>query len=123
MEMKDAIIGLLTVAVVALASVTVYNFLVFPKLKSGYTEIEGFLEMRAYPKISDTVPTVMVYILIPMYDKYEIYLTENGLPLSSVGNFTENDLVNIEGALYSRDAVDGSQTFWMIEIFSISSGD
>lgn len=123
METKDAAIVVLIVAVVALALITIYNFLKFPKLESGYTELEGFLELRTYPKISETVPTVMVYVLIPMYDQNEIYLTENGLPLSSVDDFAENDLVKIEGVLYGRNAVDGSETYWMIEVFHIAEGD
>lgn len=123
MDKKDAIIGLLAVAVFVLALVPVFYFLTLPKLKSGYTKVEGFLELRAYPKISETVPTVMVYVLVPMYDQNEIYLTENGLPLSSVENFTQNDLVKIEGVLYNRDAVDKSTTYWMIEVFNISEGD
>lgn len=122
-ETKDAVIGVLAVAVIILALVLVFYFLTLPKLKSGYTEVEGFLELRAYPKISETVPTVMVYILVPMYDQNEIYLTKNGLPLSSVENFTQNDLVKIEGVLYNRDAVDRSKTYWMIEVFNISEGD
>ena len=123
METKDAVIGLLAVAVIILALVLVFYFLTLPKLKSGYTEVEGFLDLRAYPKISETVPTVMVYILVPMHDQNEIYLTKNGLPLSSVENFTQNDLVKIEGVLYNRDAVDRSKTYWMIEVFNISKGD
>lgn len=123
METKDAVIGLLAVAVIILALVLVFYFLTLPKLKSGYTEVEGFLDLRAYPKISETVPTVMVYILVPMHDQNEIYLTKNGLPLSSVENFTQNDLVKIEGVLYNRDAVDRSKTYWMIEVFNISEGD
>jgi len=122
-ETKDAVIGLLAVAVIILALVLVFYFLTLPKLKSGYTEVEGFLDLRAYPKISETVPTVMVYILVPMHDQNEIYLTKNGLPLSSVENFTQNDLVKIEGVLYNRDAVDRSKTYWMIEVFNISEGD
>ena len=35
----------------------------------------------------------------------------------------QNDLVLIEGILYSRNAVDGNETYWMIEIFGISRGD
>jgi hypothetical protein len=123
METKDVVIIVLTVAVIGLAFIAFYNFLTFPKLESGYAEIEGFLELRAYPKISEAVPTVMVYVLFPMYDQYEIYLTENGLPLSSVEDFGENDLVRIEGVLYSRDAVDESATYWMIEAFNIKAGD
>jgi hypothetical protein len=123
MEAKDAVIGILAVAVIVLALVQVSDFLTLPKLKSGYTEIEGFLELRAYPKISETVPTVMVYVLVPIYDQNEIYLTEDGFPLSSVGNFTQNDLVKIEGVSYNRNAVDGSKTYWMIEVFNISEGD
>ena len=123
METKDAVIGLLAVAAIILALVLVFYVLTLPKLKSGHTEVEGFLELRAYPKISETVPTVMVYILVPKYDQNEIYLTKNGLPLSSVENFTQNDLVKIEGVLYNRDAVDRSKTYWMIEVFNISEGD
>jgi len=127
LETKDAVIGILTVAVIALALAlalaTLYNFLTVPMLKSGYTMIEGFLDQRAYPKISENVPTVMVYVLIPMYDNYEVYLTEDGLPLSSLEDFTTNDLVQIDGALYSRDAVDGTGSYWMIEVFNITTDD
>lgn len=123
METKDAVIVVLTVVVIAFALMTVFNFLAIPKLKTGYTEIEGFLELRAYPKTSEVVPTVMVYVLIPMYDQYEIYLTEDGIPLSSMEEFSENDLVEIKGVLYTRDAVDGSETYWMIEVFNITEGD
>lgn len=123
METKDAVVGVLAVAVIILALVLAFDFLTLPRLKSGYTEMEGFLELRPYPKISEVVPTVMVYILVPMYDQNEIYLTENGLPLSSVENFTQNDLVRTEGVLYNRDAADGSRTYWMIEVFNISEGD
>jgi hypothetical protein len=123
LETKYAAIGMIAVAVIILALVLAFNFLTLPRLKSGHTEIEGFLELRPYPKISEAVPTVMVYILVPMYNQDEIYLTENGLPLSSVENFTQNQLVRIEGILYNRDAVDGSKTYWMIEVFNISEGD
>ena len=51
METKDAVIVTLTIVVVAFALVVTFNFLAMPKLKSGYTEIEGFLELRPYPKI------------------------------------------------------------------------
>jgi len=122
-ETKEVVIGALAVAVAILALVLVFSFLTLPRLKSDYEDVEGFLELRPYPKISEAVPTVMVYILVPMYDQNEIYLTENGLPLSSVENFTQNDLVRIEGVLYNRDAVDGSKTYWMIEVFNLSEGD
>jgi hypothetical protein len=117
------IIGVLAVAVIVLALALVFNFLMIPKSRLGYTETEGLLGIRPYPKISEAVPTVMVYILVPTYDKNEIYLTDNGLPLSSVGDFTQDDLVRVEGVLYERDAVDGNETYWMIEIFNISEGD
>ena len=117
--------AVIIVAAVAFALIVtgIVLFQPFQKLECGYTEIEGFLELRAYPKISDAVPTVMVYVLVPMYNHHEIYLTENGVPLSSLQDFSENDLVLIEGVLYSRNAVDGSKTYWMIEIFNISMGD
>jgi hypothetical protein len=114
------------IAVVAVIVVAYVSLVLFPlpfELMSGYTEIEGFLELRAYPKISETVPTVMVFVLIPKYDHQVIYLTEHGLPLSALEGFSENDLVRIEGVLYSRDAVDMSEAYWMIEIFAISLGD
>lgn len=123
METKDAVIIVLTVVVIVFVLITVFNFLATPKVKTGYTKIEGFLELRAYPKTSEVVPTVMVYVLIPMYDQYEIYLTEDGIPLSSVEEFSENDLVEIKGVLYKRDAVDGSEAYWMIEVFNITEGD
>ena len=122
--MKKVYVVIIVAAVaIALIVTGIVLFEPFQKLKCGYTEIEGFLELRAYPKISDAVPTVMVYILVPMYNHHEIYLTENGMPLSSLQDFSENDLVLIEGVLYSRNAVDGSETYWMIEIFNISMGD
>jgi len=120
---SKSIIVVVAVIVIAVILITMFFILLVPKLKSGYTEIEGFLEFRAYPKISQAVPTVMVYILIAKYDHYEIYLTEDGLPLSSLEGFSENDLVKIEGVLYNRDAIDKSETYWMIEIFNISVGD
>ncbi len=123
METKDAVIVVLTVVIIAFALITVFNFLAIPKLKTGYTEIDGFLELRTYPKTSEVVPTVMVYAIIPMYDQYEIYLTEDGIPLSSMEEFSENDLVAIRGVLYTRDAFDESETYWMIEIFNITEGD
>jgi hypothetical protein len=123
MNIKDVTIVILTVAVIGLAFIVAYSFLTLPKSKSGYTEIEGFLELRAYPRISESVPTVMVYVLVPMYNQDEIYLTEDGLPLSSVEGFSENDLVGIEGVSYSRVAVDGTETYWMIEIFNVTTSD
>jgi hypothetical protein len=115
------IVVLVAIAVVALFVVVLW---VFPKgVQCGYTEIEGFLELRAYPKISDSVPTVMVHVVIPIEWEQEIYLTEDGMPLSSLEGFTENDLVTIEGVSYLRDAVDGSKTYWMLEVFKISEGD
>lgn len=65
----------------------------------------------------------MIYVLIPMYDKYEIYLTEDGIPLSSVKEFSEKNLVEVRGVLYTRDSVDGSKTYWIIEVFNITEGD
>jgi hypothetical protein len=123
MKAKDAVIVVLAMAVAALSITLAFNFLAAPKIKPGYTEIEGFLELHPYPKISEAVPTVMVYTLTPMYNHDQIYLTEHGMPLSSLQDFSENDLVNIEGALYYRDAADKSQTYWMIETFTISRGD
>ena len=122
--MKKVYVVIIVAAVaIALTVSGIVLFLPFPKLKCGYTEMEGFLELRAYPKISDAVPTVMVYVLVPMYNHHEIYLTENGIPLSSLLDFSENDLVLIEGVLYGRNAVDGSEPYWMIEVFNISMGD
>jgi hypothetical protein len=89
------IVLLVAIAVVALFVVVLWSF---PKgFQCGYTEIEGFLDLRAYPKISESVPTVMVYVVIPIEGEQEIYLTEDGMPLSSLEGFTENDLVAIEG--------------------------
>jgi hypothetical protein len=122
-EKKDITIGILSVVIVVLALLLFSDFLTFSKSKFGHTKIEGSLELRAYPKISETVPTVMVYVLVPLYDQNEVYLTEDGVPLSSVGNFTENDFVEIEGVSYNRDAVDGSGTYLMIEVFNIFQGD
>jgi hypothetical protein len=122
--MKKVYVVIIVAAVaIALTVSGIVLFRPFQKLKCGYTEIEGFLELRAYPKIYENVPTVIVYVLVPMYNHHEIYLTENGTPLSSLQDFSENDLVLIEGVLYSRNAVDGSETYWMIEIFKISIGD
>jgi hypothetical protein len=122
-EKKDITIGILSVVIIILALLLLSNFLAFSKLKVGYTKMEGSLELRAYPKISETVPTVMVYVLVPLYDQSDVYLTEDGLPLSSVGNFTQYDFVEIEGVSYNRDAVDGSETYCMIEVFNIVEGD
>jgi hypothetical protein len=120
---SNFIIVVAAVIVISVILIAMFFILSAPKLKSGYTDVEGFLELLSYPKISQAVPTVMVYILVPSYDHNEIYLTENGLPLSSLEGFSENDLVKIEGVLYNRDAIDKSETYWMIEIFNISLGD
>jgi len=53
----------------------------------------------------------------------EIYLTEDGLPLTSIEGFSESDLVEIEGVLYKQEAFNRTQTYWMMEIFNISQGD
>jgi hypothetical protein len=123
MRKWQVVVIVAVVAVVAVACVSLVIFPLFFGLKLGYTEIEGFLEFRAYPKISEIVPTVMVYVLIPQYDHDIIYLTERGLPLSALEGFSENDLVTVEGVLYSRDAVDMSESYWMIEMFTIALGD
>lgn len=86
-EKKDITIGILSVVIIVLALLLLSNFMTLSKLKFGHTKIEGSLELRAYPKISEAVPTVMVYVLVPLYDQSEVYLTEDGLPLSSVGEF------------------------------------
>lgn len=121
---RKLLVIIVIVAIVVITVVATALFLSSPKgLQCGYTETEGFLELRAYPKISDSVPTVMVYVVVPMYRQQEIYLTEDGKPLSSLEEFAENDLVKIDGVLYSRAAVDGSETYWMLEVFEISAGD
>jgi len=82
--MKTLVIVALAVIVVIAVSVAVL-FLLSPKeLQCGYTEIEGFLELRAYPKISDSVPAVMVYVVVPTYEQQQIYLIEDGMPISSL---------------------------------------
>ena len=117
------VIAALAVIVVIAVSVAVM-FLLFPKeLQCGYTEIEGLLELRAYPRISDSVPTVMVYVVVPMYEQQQIYLTEDGMPISSLEGFGENDLVIIEGVVYGRQVVGGIGSYWMLEVFAISEGD
>ena len=117
------VIVTLVVIVVIAVSVAVL-FLLSPKeLQCGFTEIEGFLELRAYPKISDSVPTVMVYVVVPMYDQQQIYLTEDGMPISSLEGFGENDSVTIEGVLYGRQVFGGIGSYWMLEVFAISEGD
>ena len=89
------IIVLAVIAVIAVSATVL--FLSSPKkLQCGYTEIEGSLEMRAYPKISDSVPTVMVYVVVPMHEQQQIYLTEDGMSISSLEGFGENDSVTIE---------------------------
>ena len=116
-------IAALAVIVVIAGSVAVL-FLLSPKeLQCGYTEIEGFLELRAYPKISDSVPTVMVYVVAPMDEQQQIYLTEGGMPISSLEGFGENDLVIIEGVVYGRQVFGGIGSYWMLEVFAISEGD
>jgi hypothetical protein len=95
------IVVLALIAVIAV-SATVLFLSSLKELQCGYTEIEGFLELRAYPKISDSVPTVMVYVVVPMYEQQQIYLTEDGMPISSLEGFGENDSVTIEGVLYVR---------------------
>jgi len=117
------VIAALAVIVVIAVSVVVL-FLLSPKeLQCGYTEIEGFLELRAYPKISDSVPTVMVYVVVPTYEQLQIYLTEDGMPISSLEGFGENDLVIIEGVVYGRQVFGGIGSYWMLEVFAISEGD
>ena len=116
------IVALAVIGVIA-GSVAVL-FLLSPKeLQCGYTEIEGFLELRAYPRISDSVPTVMVYVVVPMDEQLQIYLTEGGMPISSLEGFGENDLVIIEGVVYGRQVVGGIGSYWMLEVFAISEGD
>ncbi|MDH5780044.1 MAG: hypothetical protein OEZ29_05565 [Candidatus Bathyarchaeota archaeon] len=117
------VIAALAVIVVIAVSVVVL-FLLSPKeLQCGYTEIEGFLELRAYPKISDSVPTVMVYVVVPTYEQLQIYLTEDGMPISSLQGFGENDLLIIEGVVYGRQVFGGIGSYWMLEVFAISEGD
>lgn len=117
------VIAALAVIVVIAVSVAVL-FLLSPKeLQCGYTEIEGFLELRAYPKISDSVPTVMVYVVVPTYEQLQIYLTEDGMPISSLEGFGENDSVTIEGVVYGRQVFGGIGSYWMLEVFAISEGD
>lgn len=121
---RKLLVIIVIVAIVVITVVPTALFLSSPKgLQCGYTETEGFLELRAYPKLSDSVPTVMVYVVVPMYRQQEIYLTEDGRPVSALAEFAENDLVKIDGALYSRAAVDASETYWMLEVFEISAGD
>ncbi|MDH5779978.1 MAG: hypothetical protein OEZ29_05235 [Candidatus Bathyarchaeota archaeon] len=117
------VIAALAVIVVIAVSVAVL-FLLSPKeLQCGYTEIEGFLELRAYPKISDSVPTVMVYVVVPTHEQLQIYLTEDGMPISSLEGFGENDLVIIEGVVYGRRVFGGIGSYWMLEVFAISEED
>ncbi|NIO38355.1 hypothetical protein GTO27_11745 [Candidatus Bathyarchaeota archaeon] len=117
------VIAALAVIVVVAVSVAVL-FLLSPKeLQCGYTEIEGFLELRAYPRISDSVPTVMVYVVAPMEEQLQVYLTEGGMPISSLEGFGENDLVIIEGVVYGRQVFGGIGSYWMLEVFAISEGD
>lgn len=112
------------VVIAAIAVSVAALFLLSPKeLQCGYIEIEGFLELRAYPKIFDSVPTIMVYVVNPMYDQQQIYLTEDGVPISSLEGFGENDSVTIEGVLYCRQVVGGIGSYWMLEVFAISEGD
>jgi len=116
------IVALAVIVVIAISVAVV--FLLSPKeLQCGYTEIEGFLELRAYPRISDSVPTVMVYVVVPMYEQQQIYLTEDGMPISSLEGFGENDLVIIKGVVYGRQVFGGIGSYWMLEVFAISEGD
>lgn len=117
---SSTVLVIVTVIVIVLTLATVFFILFYPKMKLGYAEVEGSLGIRAYPKLSYGVPTVMVYVLTSQQDQKVIYLTENGVPLSSLEEFSENDIVKIEGVLYNREAVDKSETYLMIEVFSIS---
>jgi len=123
---KRRLLVIVILAVIAVIAVSVaVLFLLSPKeLQCGYTEIEGFLELRAYPKISDSVPTdAMVYIVVPMNDQQQIYLTEDGIPISSLEGFEKNDSVIIEGVVYGRQVFGGIGSYWMLEVFAISEGD
>ena len=75
------------------------------------------------PQDLHSVPTVMVYVVVPMYEQQQIYLTEDGMPISSLEGFGENDFVKIEGVLYGRQVFDGIGGYWMLEVFAISEGD
>ncbi len=117
------IVVVVAIAVIAV-SITVLLLSSPEKLQYGYTEVEGSLELRAHPKIFDSVPTdTMVYIVVPMNDQQQIYLTEGGMPISSLEGFGENDSVTIEGVLYGRQVFGGIGSYWMLEVFAISEGD
>ncbi len=116
------IVVLVAIAVIAV-SITVLLLSSPEKLQYGHTEVEGSLEEIAYPNIFDSVPEVMVFVVVPMDDQQRIYLTENGMPISSLEGFEKNDFVKIEGVLYGREVVHGIGTYYMLEIFTISEGD
>ncbi len=117
---SSTVLTIVTIIVIVLTLTTAFFIFSYPKSKLGYAEVEGSLSMRPYPKLSHEVPTVMVYVLINQQHQKMIYLTQNGTPPSSLERFSENDTVKIEGVLYNREAVDNSETYLMIEVFSVS---
>lgn len=113
----------LVVLILGVAASAFFTYFLTRPMKLGYRTIEGILMMKAYPPISETVPTLMVYCIRPAPDEglgtSEFFLTEEGKPLGALDGFSEDDDVKITGVLYTREKYDGTETYPMLEIFEI----
>ena len=120
LNLSTILVILITVIIVVSAS---FTYLLTRPTKMGYKTVEGPLMMKAYPPISENVPTLMVYCFHPAPDEgfgtSEIYLTEDGKPLGALDGFSEGEDVKITGVLYTREEYDGGETYTMLEIFEI----
>jgi len=120
-------LNLSTILVILITAILVvftsFTYLLTRPTKMGYKTVEGTLMTKAYPPISEFVPTLMVYCLHPAPDEglgtSEIYLTEDGKPLGALEGFSEGEDVKITGVLYTREKYDGGETYIMLEIFEI----
>lgn len=116
-----AILVILTTAIIVVFGS--FTYLLTRPTKMGYKTVEGTLMTKAYPRISETVPTLMVYCLHPAPDEglgtSEIYLTEEGKPLGALDEFSEGEDAKITGVLYLREKYGGGETYIMLEIFQI----
>lgn len=120
LHLPTIFVTLITVIIVVFGY---FTYLLTRPTKMGYKTVEGILMTKAYPPISETVPTLMVYCLHPAPDEglgaSEIYLTEDGKPLGALDGFSEGDDVKITGVLYAREKYGGGETYTMLEIFEI----
>jgi hypothetical protein len=119
-NLSTILVILITVIIVVFTS---FTYLLTRPTKMVYKTVEGILMTKAYPPISEFVPTLMVYCLHPAPDEglgtSEIYLTEDGKPLGALEGFSEGEDVKITGVLYTREKYDGGETYIMLEIFEI----